>query len=74
MHSLKPNPVDRGSRLSLATAAAADPTPPARRPLTSSYTAAKPIPFQLFRNQRIFLDGEVNGHAAPMNAGQRGLR
>jgi len=40
--------------------------PPHMPPPQASFSASKPIPFQFFRGQRIFLSGDVDGHATPM--------
>ncbi len=50
----------------LCAAAFASPVPSAAAPRAAFAAERPPVPFALFRNQRIFLDGTLNGHAAAM--------
>jgi hypothetical protein len=50
----------------VGTLAWAHPGHPPIVPPQVSFTGAKAVPFELFRDQRIFLDGTINGHQTPM--------
>src|SRR5438309_7689073 len=50
----------------VATLASAHPGHPPIVPPAVTFTAAKAVPFDFFREQRIFLDGTMNGHQTSM--------